>query len=166
VQQYYISIILVFPHHIDKMKTTLLPLSIIIALFTLILSECLVEYFWRLQIKNNTKRDVELLVYFNKATFDKAWQGLDYHRFLHTYGIQMGSGINLKYLDADSLIGHYTISSQGYWEISGRGRQPDFSEVKRFSVTTNTYQVTLPSRNAMVENFKPDSMGAYIWQIR
>lgn len=145
-------------------KTTFQRIKIIFILTAL--TSC--EYHHESLLQNQTGQEINLIIQFDKKTFENDWGGRPYIPFLKQYGIS--SEVKLERFDSVNLISHYKIEDNGVFSIEqgvgGKKEKPRYEIFKTFKVIFKNDSVTITDQKEFDKYFISEDYHNYIWTLK
>jgi hypothetical protein len=141
---------------------SLIYLNVVIVLF---LTGCVYDHFNNARIINKTNGNLSLVVTYDKIFIDSTWGDKSYVPYFLKYGLD--SDATLTELDTIKLIAKYELKKNTSFEIGlSSNLTPDFVQFKRIIVLFPNNERIIVSQNSMINNFKKNEFGEYVWEIQ
>lgn len=126
------------------------------------------EYHHESILQNQTGEAIELIIHFDKKTFEAAWGGRPYIPFIKQYGV--GSDVTLENFDSINLVSHYKIQNNGNFEIDqgvgGKRQKPTYEMFRVFKVRYKKDSVTIADQEDFHKYFISEDYSDYIWTLK
>ena len=148
----------------DMKNLTLKTLRIISILGAL--TSC--EYHHEAILQNQTGQEIDLIIHFNKKTFEDAWGGRPYIPFIQQYGV--GSGVTLETFDSINLVSHYKIQDNRVFVIDqgvgGKKQRPTYNKFSVFKIRYRRDSTIISDQEDFKKYFISNDYSDYIWTLK
>lgn len=139
----------------------------VIMMINILITSC--EYHHNSRIINDSGNNIELIISFNRTTFQKAWGKESYFPFLRGYNHEPPRVILLDF-DSVHLVSHYRVKNKGFFSIShgvgGKIIEPTYEKFLSIKVITDTDSIEIRTPQEFKSKFKPDGTNNFEWVIK
>lgn len=139
---------------------------ITVVIVTLLFIGC--EYSHESRIINDSSHDLELIIRFNKKSFENNWNGASYIPYLEEYGVN--SNVTLLSFDTINLISHYKLKAKSFFSIDqgidGKKTVANYDQFNSLIVINGVDTIIANNQQEFKNRFKPDGKNNFAWVIK